>query len=84
MVEQAPKSNRNLIIGVVMAIVLCCCCLVSAVAGYYGYQAYVKAQQVVDQFDDLNLPVDPNNPNGPQIDIPLDTELLPQGGLTDV
>lgn len=53
MVEQAPKSNRNLIIGVVMAIVLCCCCLVSAVAGYYGYQAYVKAQQVVDQFDDL-------------------------------
>lgn len=83
MVEQAPKSNRNLIIGVVIAIVLCCCCLVSAVAGYYGYQAYVKAQQVVDQFDDLNLPVDPNNPNGPQIDIPLDTGLLPQGGLTD-
>lgn len=31
----------------------------------------------------FNLPVDPNNPNGPQIDIPLDTELLPQGGLTD-
>jgi hypothetical protein len=25
---EAPKSNRNLIIGVVVALVLCCCCAI--------------------------------------------------------
>ncbi len=81
---ESSKSNRNLIIGVGIAVVLCCCCLVSTVAGYYGYQAYLETAKVIDQFENLDIPIDPNDPNGPQIDIPnLDAGSLPQGGLTD-
>ena len=81
--SEAPKSNRNLIIGVVIAVVLCCCCVVTGAAGYYGYQAYITAQQAVQQFDDIEIPNIPS-------DIPLDpnnrpTEFgeVPQGGLSD-
>jgi len=81
--SEAPKSNRNLIIGVVIAVVLCCCCVVTGAGGYYGYQAYLTAQQSVQQFDDLeipnipsDIPIDPNN-------LPTDFGDLPQGGLSD-
>ncbi len=81
--SEAPKSNRNLIIGVVIAVVLCCCCVVTGAGGYYGYQAYLTAQQAVQQFDDLeipnipsDIPIDPNN-------LPTDFGDLPQGGLSD-
>lgn len=80
---EAPKSNRNLIIGVVIAVVLCCCCVVTGAGGYYGYQAYVKAQEAVQQFDDIeipeipsDIPFDPNN-------LPTDMGDVPQGGLSD-
>jgi hypothetical protein len=79
----APKSNRNMIIGIVIAVVLCCCCVVTGAAGYYGYQAYVAAQQAVQQFDDLeipnipsDIPLDPNN-------LPTEFGEVPQGGLSD-
>ncbi len=81
--SEAPKSNRNMIIGIVIAVVLCCCCVVTGAAGYYGYQAYVTAQQAVQQFEDIEIPEIPS-------DIPFDpnnlpTELgdVPQGGLSD-
>ncbi len=78
--SEAPKSNRNLIIGIVIALVLCCCCLVVGVGGYYGYQAYVAAQQAVQQFEDIEIPTgvpfDPNN-------LPADVGEVPQGGLAD-
>ena len=80
---EAPKSNRNLIIGVVIAVVLCCCCVVTGAAGYYGYQAYLKAQEAVQQFDDIeipeiptDIPFDPNN-------LPTEMGDVPQGGLSD-
>ena len=80
---EAPKSNRNLIIGVVIAVVLCCCCVVTGAAGYYGYQAYVKAQEAVQQFDNIeipeiptDIPFDPNN-------LPTEMGDTPQGGLAD-
>lgn len=78
--SEAPKSNRNLIIGIVIALVLCCCCLVVGVGGYYGYQAYIAAQQAVQQFEDIEIPTgvpfDPNN-------LPADVGEVPQGGLAD-
>ena len=86
--SEAPKSNRNMIIGIVIAVVLCCCCVVTGAAGYYGYQAYVAAQQAVQQFEDIEIPEIPSDviPS----DIPFDpnnlpTELgdVPQGGLSD-
>lgn len=85
---QEPKSNRNLIIGIVIAVVLCCCCVAAAVAGYYGYQAYVKTQEVINQVQDIeiptSIPLNPNDPNSPNIEIPgLDTGSLPQGGYSD-
>lgn len=77
---EAPKSNRNLIIGIVIAVVLCCCCVVTAAGGYYGYQAYVAAQQAVQQFDDIEIPTGiPFDPN----QLPEVTGEVPQGGLAD-
>ena len=70
--QETPKSNRNLIIGVVIAVVLCCCCVVTGAAGYYGYQAYITAQQAVQQFEDIQIPEIPS-------DIPLDPNNLPTG-----
>jgi hypothetical protein len=31
---EAPKSNRNMIIGVVVALVLCCCCVIFIALGW--------------------------------------------------
>ena len=73
--QETPKSNRNLIIGVVIAVVLCCCCVVTGAAGYYGYQAYITAQQAVQQLEDFEIPEIPEIPS----DIPLDPNNLPTG-----
>jgi hypothetical protein len=86
-----PKNNRNVIIGVVVAIVLCCCCLVTGVGGYYGYQAYVVAQQAVEDIQNLDIPeiptdvpfnpLDPNSTEtAPEFDFSGD---VPVGGLAD-
>lgn len=80
--SEAPKSNRNLIIGVVIAVVLCCCCVVTGVGGYYGYQAYVSAQQAVQQFEDLDIPNPEDFPLDPN-QLPADLGEIPQGGLAD-
>ena len=79
-----PKqgSNRNIIIGVVIALVLCCCLAATAVGAYYGYQAYVAAQAAVQQIEDIDIPtgvpIDPNQP------VPgFDTGDVPQGGRAD-
>lgn len=82
------NSNRNIIIGVVVAVILCCCCVATAVAGYYGYQAYVAAQTTFDELQNFEIPTgipsDPNDPNSPTIPIPsFDSNAAPQGGLTD-
>jgi hypothetical protein len=82
------NKNRNLIIGVVVAIVLCCCCAATAVAGYYGYQAYVETQRAIQEFQNFEIPeiatmmpFDPENPQEiPQLDF---SDSLPPGGLTD-
>lgn len=86
--QAAPKNNRNIIIGVVVALVLCCCCLVIGLGGYYGYQAYVVAQQTVEDIESIeiptNIPFDPSDPNAtpgvPNFDTSGD---VPQGGLAD-
>ena len=86
--QATPKNNRNIIIGVVVALVLCCCCLVIGLGGYYGYQAYVVAQQTVEDIESIeiptNIPFDPNDPNAtpgvPNFDTSGD---VPQGGLAD-
>jgi len=62
-----PGSNRNIIIGVVLAVVLCCCFAVTAIGGYYGYRAYLAAQAAVENLDLPNL----------------DGSDAPQGGLAD-
>lgn len=76
-------KNRNLIIGIVIAIVLCCCCAATAGAGYYGYQAYLEAQQFTQDLEDFEIPVpipgDPNQPV-PEFDVSGD---IPEGGLAD-
>ncbi|MBI2331493.1 MAG: hypothetical protein HYU84_04900 [Chloroflexi bacterium] len=78
---QPPKNNRNMIIGVVIALVLCCCCIVTGVGGYYGYQAYVVAQQVVEDIEDFPIPSDPNaTPGSPSFDTSGE---VPEGGLAD-
>lgn len=81
-----PNSgkNRNLIIGIVIAIVLCCCCAITAVAGYYGYQAYVSAQQLAQDFENFEVPIpgDPNNPNEPAPEFDFSGD-IPEGGLAD-
>lgn len=86
--QTEPKNNRNIIIGVVVALVLCCCCLVTAVGGYYGYQAYIAAQQAVEDFQDFEIPTtvpfDPGDPNATPFSPGFDTSGdLPAGGLAD-
>lgn len=86
---EQPKSNRNLIIGIVVAVVLCCCCVVTGLAGYYGYQAYLEAQRVAQEIQQLDIPTEiPFNPLDPQsTDVPIpDFDVsgdVPQGGLAD-
>ncbi len=83
-----PKNNRNLIIGIVVAVVLCCCCVVVGVGGYYGYQAYVAAQRVVEDVQNFDIPTDvpfiPVDPNGTPVVPNFDTSgEAPTGGLAD-
>ena len=89
-VEQ-PKNNRNLIIGIVVAVVLCCCCVVTGVAGYYGYQTYIAAQQAVEDLQNFEIPeiptdvpFNPADPNStvevPEFDFSGE---VPSGGLAD-
>ena len=77
-------TNRNLIISIVIAIVLCCCCAITAVAGYYGYQAYVEAQKVVQDIQDFEIPTpipgDPFDPTQPTPSFDLGND-IPEGGL---
>jgi hypothetical protein len=91
--QTGPSKNRNLIIGVVIAIVLCCCCLVTGIGGYYMYQGYVQAQQAIDDFQNFEIPefptsvpFDPNDPNSgtedPDFGFDLSGE-VPEGGLAD-
>ena len=82
-ISEDTSSSRKLIISIIAIILFGCCCLVLGVGGYYGYQAYLTAQQAVQQFDDLeipnipsDIPIDPNN-------LPTDFGDLPQGGLSD-
>lgn len=86
--QTEPKSNRNVIIGVVVAVVLCCCCLVTGIGGYYGYQAYVAAQQAVEDLQEFEIPTDvpfiPGDPNSTPGIPNFDTSgELPAGGLAD-
>lgn len=86
--QAAPKNNRNIIIGVVVALVLCCCCLVTGVGGYYGYQAYLTAQQTVQDIQSIDIPTDipfdPTDPNATPGIPNFDTSgVAPQGGLAD-
>ncbi len=85
------NKNRNLIIGIVAAIVLCCCCAATAIAGYYGYQAYLETQRAIQEFQNFEIPeiptmvpFDPANPEAtpqiPQFDLSGD---MPSGGLAD-
>jgi hypothetical protein len=86
------NKNRNVIIGIVVAIVLFCCCVATAVAGYQGYQLYVQAQRTMQEFQNFEIPeistlmpFDPADPNStpfvPEFD--FGGEELPEGGLTD-
>lgn len=83
--EAPQKSNRNIIIAVIVAVILCCCCTITAVGGYYGYQAYIAAQTAINEFEiPTDIPLDPNDPSSPTIPIPsFDSSDAPQGGLTD-
>lgn len=86
--QTPPKSNRNTIIYVVAAVLLCCCCLATAAGGYYGYQAYLAAQQVAEDLESFEIPTDvpfvPGDPNSTPFIPGLDTSGdVPQGGLAD-
>jgi len=86
--QEAPKSNRNMMLYIIGAIVLCCFCVAIGVGGYYGYQAYIAAQQAVQDIQDIipeiptSFPIDPNDPNSPNIPIPGFGD-APEGGLAD-
>lgn len=73
--QTEKKNNQKTIIWVVVAVLLCCCCVAAGVAGWYGYQAYLTAQQVVEDVQDFEIPTDiPNlDPSGE----------IPSGGLAD-
>lgn len=86
--QAEPKNNRNTIIGVVIAVVLCCCCVVTGVGGWYGYQAYIAAQQAVEDIQDFPIPTDipfvPSDPNSTEVAPNFDfSGDMPSGGLAD-
>lgn len=84
-ISEDKSSNRKLIISIVGVIILGCCCLVTAIGGYYGYQAYVAAKEVVDQAKEIyEIPVNPDDPNSPNVPIPFTPfSEAPEGGLGD-
>ena len=55
--QTEKKNNQKTIIWVVVAVLLCCFCVAAGVAGWYGYQAYLTAQQVVEAFRTIRLNV---------------------------
>lgn len=83
--QPQQKSNRNVIIAIVVAVILCCSCLTFSVAGYYGYQAYAATPTAINQFEiPTDIPLVPNDPASPSIPVPsFDSSDAPQGGLTD-
>ena len=44
----AKKSNKGLIIGIVVALVLCCCC-VAVIGVYFGYDKLMQYFQTFTQ-----------------------------------
>lgn len=82
------KSNRNMILYIVLGVLFFCCCISVAVGGYYAYKAYVAAQQVVEDVQNFDIPTDvpfiPVDPSGtpviPDFDASGD---IPEGGLAD-
>lgn len=88
-IEAEPKkNNRNMVIWIVVAVLLCCCCVTTLVGGYYGYQAYIAAQQAVEDLQEFEIPTDipfnPSDPNDPGSVPSFDTSgEIPSGGLAD-
>ena len=85
---EGQKNNRNIIIYSVVGVLLCCCCVATAVGGYYAYQAYVAAQQAVEDIQNFDIPTDvpfvPVDPNGTPVVPNFDTSGdVPAGGLAD-
>lgn len=86
--QSEPKSNQRTILYVVVAVLLCCCCVATAAGGYYGYQAYLAAQQVAEDIQNFEIPTDvpfvPVDPSGTEAAPSFDTSgEVPEGGLSD-
>lgn len=79
------KSSQRTIIWIVAAVLLCCCCAAAAIAGYYGYQAYLAAQQFVEDAQNIEIPTEiPFSPDGTPFAPGFDASgEVPEGGLAD-
>lgn len=86
--QTEKKGGSKTIIWIVVAAILLCCCVATAIAGWTAYQAYLEAQRVAEEIENLDIPTDvpfiPVDPNGtpvvPDFDATGDT---PSGGLAD-
>jgi hypothetical protein len=86
--QTQPKNNRNTVIMIVVGVLLLCCCVATGIGGYYAYQAYVAAQQAVEDIQNFEIPTDvpfvPVDPSGTPIIPNFDTSgQAPAGGLAD-
>lgn len=86
--QPGPKNNQKTILYIAIAVLLCCCCVGTAAGGYYGYQAYVAAQQVMEDVQDFEIPTDvpfvPLDPGSTETAPNFDTSgEVPEGGLSD-